>query len=111
MEPNQAGQLRFTAEGKYYTLSYKRIYLSDSIERINVFGKEKSILFQSDRPEIRLKEKRRAPKWKIIEGGNPEMMKHSVFIHSLIYQLESELDHIEFPKGINAEYQRTKKSY
>ncbi|MFT3679410.1 MAG: hypothetical protein QM791_04005 [Ferruginibacter sp.] len=111
MENEITGVLRFEVESQKYELNYQRYYLSNQIEKIKVYGKAKEIHMQSDRPEIRLNNKKRTPKWKIISAINPEMYVHSKFYAMLEYVLENTLEHIDFPKPSHLEYIKNKKSW
>ncbi|UEG50867.1 hypothetical protein LK994_05185 [Ferruginibacter lapsinanis] len=98
MENGITGKLDFSVGSKRFKLSFERYYLSEQIERIRVSGKEKTMELQSNRPEIKLNNKRKAVNWKIISQLNPEIYKHPLFITELTIVLEYTLDEIDFPK-------------
>lgn len=98
MDNGITGKLKFQVDRTTYTLSFERYYLSDQIEKVKVFGKEREIHFRTDRPEIRNNNRKRAAKFKIIEGASIELVKYPAFINALIFQLETMLDHIDFPQ-------------
>lgn len=98
MNDNIKGELNFSVGKAGYNLKFERYYLSEQIERIKVYGKEKELLLQCDRPEIKLNNKRRAVKWKIISQLNPEIYKYPLFIATLTIELEHALDKIDFPR-------------
>lgn len=109
---NTKGEIKFRSEGVLYTLQYERYYQSEQIEKIKVFGKEKEIHFQNDRPSIITHKKRKAPNWKIISGLKPELFGKSPFIAQLLYVLESVLNEIDNGQGPSyQEYLRNKKSW
>ena len=93
------GTIKFTHGLTIYTLNFERYYHSDQIERIRVFGRERELLLQSDRPDIKGNNRRKAVKWKIISDARPEMFKNAVFINMIFLTLEYELNNIEYPKA------------
>lgn len=97
MKEEAKGELIFTLD-KVYKLKFERYYLSDQIERIKVFGKTSELLLQSDRPEIKANNKRRAIKWKIISELNQGIFKNTDFLNTLFNNLEYALDRIDFPR-------------
>ena len=109
---NTTGELKFRSDSALYKLNFERYYRSDQIEKIKVFGKEKEIHLQSDRPTINNQKKKRAPKWKILGDVKPEIYSQSPFLAQLIYVLESILDEIDNGKGPSyQEYLKNKKSW
>lgn len=66
-------------------LKAERIYQSEQIERIRVFGKNRSIVLQSNRPLLRLKGlKNKRLDWKLVEG----QMNNSHVLQAIIHKLE-----------------------
>jgi hypothetical protein len=98
MENGITGELFFRVDNTRYTLHFERYYISNQIERIKVFGKKTEMRLQCDRPEIKLNNKKRAIKWKIISELTQELFKNAVFVNTLLLNLENELDRIDFPK-------------
>jgi hypothetical protein len=110
---NIQGIIKFRSGGVLYTLNYVRYYLSENIEKIKVYGKEKEIHLQSNRPELSRKKNKRAAQWKIISGITPELYNNSPFVAQLLYVIETVLEEIDNPKSGKTyqEYLRDKKSW
>lgn len=86
------GNISINNDGVLVKLQFERYYLSDQIERIRVYGKEKEIKIQSDRPFIRANNFKKAVKWQIISAPTKDMFKFPVFINSIFITLQQILD-------------------
>jgi hypothetical protein len=66
-------------------LKAERIYQSEYVERIRVFGKNRSIVLQNNRPLLRLKGlKNKRLDWQLVEGE----LKNDHVLQSIIRKLE-----------------------
>ena len=54
-----------------FRMQVKRIYLSESIERFEVKGGNRSIIFKNNRPLLKTTNSRKKPLWQIEEGAEP----------------------------------------
>ena len=73
---------------KYLKLKARQVYLSEQIERIQVTGRNRSILLQTNRPFLEAKGlKHKRIDWKLVEGS----MNNAHLLQMIINTLESYL--------------------
>ncbi len=80
-------------KGKAHFLDAKKVYESDQVMRIKVFGKTDYILLENDYPFILLKNSNKAIKWKLKNEGFVDIKckEDAELIASIIRNLEYEL--------------------
>jgi hypothetical protein len=86
-------QVQAYYKGKNYNLAAEKVYESDQVMRIKVYGKKDFILLENDYPFILFKNSKKAIKWKLKNEGfvNMQCVEDCELVAAIIRNLEYQL--------------------
>jgi len=85
---------------KLYRMHVKRIYESDSVEKFEVKGGQRSIFLRNNRPELKRKGGRKQTIWQIEHGEVSNPQAYALTVLAIEKKIE-EFENSAKPKGLN----------
>lgn len=86
-------QVYIQYKGRQHTLQAEKVYESNQVMRIKVYGKKNFILLENDYPFLLFKNSKKAIKWKLKKEGfvDIQSVEHCELVAGIIRKLEYKL--------------------